>query len=209
MVNYERVPNTKRSPADPQKDAGLFSLLTFWWMNGVFQTGAKRPLEESDFLPLQEQDETQRLTENIQKLWSCEKKKCAESGKKPRLWKSVLKAVSLRQWGLLLFTNLAESTCRVLQPLLLGFMVSEMMNIQNDDRSLLYMCAAAMLLNAVVRSQVLHQFFYRSLLLGMQLRAALKGVVYLKVSGFFPSIYDVGVFRREKQWVMVACRYVY
>ena len=47
------------------------------------------------------------------------------------------------------------------------------------------MCAAAMLLNAVVRSQVLHQFFYRSLLLGMQLRAALKGVVYLKVSGFF------------------------
>ena len=88
-------------------------------------------------------------------------------------------------------------------------MVSEMMNIQNDDRSLLYMCAAAMLLNAVVRSQVLHQFFYRSLLLGMQLRATLKGVVYLKVSGFFSSIYDVGVFRREKQWVMVACRYVY
>ena len=77
--NYERVPDTKRSPADPQKDAGLFSLLTFWWMNGVFQTGAKRPLEESDFLPLQEQDETQRLTENIQKLWSCEKKKYAES----------------------------------------------------------------------------------------------------------------------------------
>ena len=182
MVNYERVPDTKRSPADPQKDAGLFSLLTFWWMNGVFQAGAKRPLEESDFLPLQEEDATQRLTENIQKLWNCEKKKCAESGKKPRLWKSVLKAVSLRRWGLLLFMNLVESTCRILQPLLLGFLVSEMMNIQNDDRSLLYMCVAAMSVNAVVRSQVAHQFFYRSYLLGMQLRAALKGVVYLKVS---------------------------
>ena len=197
--NYERVPDTKRSPADPQKDAGLFSLLTFWWMNGVFQTGAKRPLEESDFLPLQEQDETQRLTENIQKLWSCEKKKCAESGKKPRLWKSVLKAVSLRQWGFLLFTNLLYFTCRVLQPLLLGFLVSEMMDIQNDDRSLLYVCAAAMSVNALVRSQVQHQCFYRSLLLGMQLRAALKGVVYLKVSPLFStSMYVIDIFSRER-----------
>ena len=183
--DYERIPETRRSPANPQKDAGLFSLLTFWWMNGVFQTGAKRPLQESDFLPLQEEDETQRLTEKIQKLWNCEKKKCAESEKKPRLWKSVLKAVSLRQWGLLLFTNVVDSTCRILQPLLLGFMVSEMINIQNDDRFLLYMYAAAMSVNAVVRSQVMHQYSYRSLLLGMQLRAALKGVVYLKVSQLF------------------------
>ena len=197
MANYERVPDSKRSPADPQKEAGIFSLLTFWWMSGVFQTGAKRPLQESDFLPLQEQDETQRLTENIQKLWNCEEKKCAVSGKKPRLWKSVLKAVSIRQWGLLLFTNLVDSTCRVLQPLLLGFLVSEIMNIQNDDRSLLYMCAATMSVNAVVRSQDLHQFFYRSHLLGMQVRAALKGVVYLKVSQFFPSIYGIGILRER------------
>ena len=202
MVNYERVSDTKRPPANPPKEAGLFSLLTFWWMNGVFQTGSKRPLQESDFLPLQEQDETQRLTENIQKLWSCEKKKCAESGKKPQLWKSVLNAVSLQQWGFLLLTNLLYCTCRVLQPLLLGFLVSEMMNIQNDDRSLLYMCAAAMSVNALMRSQVAHQFFYRSYLLGMQLRAALKGVVYLKVSTLFStsilSFVSIDIFSRER-----------
>ena len=196
--NYEKVPDTKRSPANPPKEAGLFSLWTFWWMNGVFRTGAKRPLEESDFLPLREEDETQRLTENIQKLWSCEKKKCAESGKKPRLWKSVLKAVSLRQWGLLLFTNLVDSTCRVLQPLLLGFLVSEMMTIRGDDRSLLYVGAAAMLLNAVVKSQAMHQFSYHSYLLGMQLRAALKGVVYQKVSPLFCTcLIDILCILRE------------
>ena len=63
---------------------------------------------------------------------------------------------SLRQWGLLLFTNLVDSTCRVLHPPLLGFLVSEMTDIQNDDRSLLYVGAVAMLLNAVVKSQASH-----------------------------------------------------
>ena len=191
--NYKSVRVEKRSPTSPLKEAGLFSLLTFWWMNGVFKIGAKRPLEESDFLPLQEEDETQRLTEKIQKLWSSEKKKCAESGRQPRLWKSVLKAVSLRQWGLLLFTNLMDSTCRILQPLLLGFMISQMMVIQNREYSLLYVGAAAMLLTVVVKTLSMHQYNYHSLLLGMQLRAALKAVVYQKVSPLF-STYLIDLF---------------
>ena len=182
--NYEKVPDAKRSPANPQKEAGFISLLTFWWMNGILQTGAKRPLEESDFLPLQEEDETQRWTDKLQRLWSSEMK-CVESRRQPRLWKSVLKVASLRQCWLLLFTCLLEFTCRLLQPLLLGFLVSGMMAIQNDDRFLLYMCAAAMVFNSVVGTLAMHQFCYRSYLLGMQLSAALKGVVYLKVSPLF------------------------
>ena len=192
--DYKSVLLEKRSPENPPKEAGLFSLLTFWWMNRVFQIGAKRPLEESDFLPLQKEDETQRLTEKIQKLWSCEKKKCAESGKKPRLWKSVLKAASLQQWALLLLTNLMDSTCRILQPLLLGFMISQMMVIQNREYSLLYVGAAAMLLTAVVKALSMHQYNYHSLLLGMQLRAALKGVVYQKVSPLFSTYLRISVF---------------
>ena len=198
--DYKSVLLEKRSPENPPKEAGLFSLLTFWWMNRVFQTGAKRPLEESDFLPLQKEDETQRLTEKIQKLWSCEKKKCAESGKKPRLWKSVLKAASLQQWALLLLTNLMDSTCRILQPLLLGFMISEMMVIQNKECYWLYVGTAAMLLSAVVKTLSMHQYSYHSLLLGMQLRAALKGVVYQKVSPLFSTCLRISVFTNRFFW---------
>ena len=179
--NYRKIPDRERT--DPKKEAGFFSLLTFWWMNGVFQTGAQRPLEESDFLPLQKEDETQRLTEKIQKLWNLEKNKCAESGNQPRLWKCVLMAVSLRQLALILFTSLMDSTCRVLQPLLLGFLVSELMSVDND-RSFMFICAAIMFVNAVFRSLSMHQRLYHSIAIGMRLMAALKGVVYLKVSVF-------------------------
>ena len=181
MVNlhYRKVPD--REKTDPKKEAGFFSLLTFWWMNGVFQTGAQRPLEETDFLPLQEEDETQRLTEKIQKLWNREKKKCAESGNQPRIWKCVLMAVSLRQLALLLFTGLMDSACRVLQPLLLGYLVSELMSVQNN-RSVMFICAASMFLTAVIKSLSMHHYSYHILSIGMRLMAASKGVVYLQVS---------------------------
>ena len=183
MVNldYRKVPDGEKT--DPKKEAGFFSLLTFWWMNGVFQTGAQRPLEESDFLPLQKEDETQRLTEKIQKLWNLEKNKCAESGNQPRLWKCVLMAVSLRQLALILFTSLMDSTCRVLQPLLLGFLVSELISV-HSDRSFMFICAAAMFVNAVIKSLSMYQCVYLSVAIGMRLMAAVKGVVYLKVSVF-------------------------
>ena len=184
MVNldYRKVPDGDLR-VDPKKEAGFFSLLTFWWMNGVFQTGAQRPLEESDFLPLQEEDETQRVTEKIQKLWNREKKKCADSGNQPRFWKCVLMAMSLRQLALILCAGLMDCTCRVLQPLLLGFLVSELMSVHND-RSFMIICAAAMLFNAVIKSLSMHQCSYHLFAIGMRLTAALKGVVYLKVSVF-------------------------
>ena len=178
-LHYRKVPDGER--IDPKKEAGFFSLLTFWWMNGVFQTGAQRPLEESDFLPLQEEDETQRLTEKIQKLWNREKSKCVESGNQPRLWKCVLMAVSLRQLALLLFTGLMESTCRFLQPLLLGFLVSELMSVQKNC-SFMFICAASMFVTAVIKSLSMHHYGYHLFSIGMRLMAALKGVVYLQVS---------------------------
>ena len=181
MVNmdYRKLPDEKKS--DPKKEAGFFSLLTFWWLNGVFKTGAQRPLQESDFLPLQEEDETQRLTEKIQELWNREKKKREQSGKHPRFWKCVLMAVSLRQLALIIFTALMDSTCRVLQPLLLGFLVSEMMTPQND-RTFMYICAAGMFVTALTKSLSVHHYAYNTLAIGMRLMAALRGVVYLQVS---------------------------
>ena len=179
---YEKVHDEGQTQADPQKGASIFSHLTFWWMNRVFQTGAKRPLEEADFLPLQEEDETQRLTEKIWKLWSCEKKNCASSGRQPRLWNSTLKALSLRQNGLALLAGLVDSTCRLLKALVLAFLLLELMSVQDDKRSFLYLYAAAIFLAAVIGNLAAHYCNYHLSLIGMRLKAAFKGVVYRKVS---------------------------
>lgn len=186
---YEKLSDGKRTRSDPQKEAGVFSLLTAWWMNGIFQTGTKRPLEETDFFPLQEEDETQRFTEKIQTLWSREKENCAESGRQPRFWRTVCSAVAFRDVGLLIFAGLVDSICRVIQPLYVWFLISQLTSLQGSDRRFLYMCAACMVVTAIVKSLAMHQFNYKAMILGMRLRAALKALVYLKVSYSPETVY--------------------
>ena len=180
---YEKVPERERTPADPQKEAGIFSHLTFWWMNGIFQTGAKRPLDESDFLPLQEEDETRQMSDTIEELWRCEKKASASNERQPRFWKIVLSALNLQKYVLVLLAGLVDSACRLLQVLAVGFLVLELMFVQDDKRTFLLLYVAAIFLSAVIGSLAVHHYLYHLKLIGMRLKAALKGVVYLKVSG--------------------------
>lgn len=178
---YEKIPDEESSTVNPRKGVNFFSQLTFWWMNKILQAGAQRPLEESDFLPLQKEDETQLLTDTIQKLWRCQLKDCASSGRKPQLWKSVIMALSLRQFGVIFVTGVLECTCRILQTLLLGLLLSEMMSSQTYSRSALYVSVAGILLVTFIRSLVTHYLSYMLFMLGMRLKAALRGVIYLKV----------------------------
>ena len=172
---YQRISDDKETPGKPP---GWLSIITFSWIGGLLKTGAQRPLGESDFLPLPDEHRTEALTKAIQEKWTQEKRECAT----PRLWRSALKAMPLRQFAVLVFTGLLDSTCRVLQPVFLGFLVSGIAYHQEGGTLPLYLCSVAMFLVAIAKSLSMHQFSYRSLILGMQLQAALKGVVYSKVN---------------------------
>ena len=173
--SYQRISDDKETPGKPP---GWLSIITFSWIGGLLKTGAQRPLGESDFLPLPDEHRTEALTKAIQEKWTQEKRECAT----PRLWRSALKAMPLRQFAVLVFAGLLDSTCRVLQPVFLGFLVSGIAYRQEGGTLPLYLCSVAMFLIAIVKSLSMHQFSYRSLILGTQLQAALKGVVYSKVN---------------------------
>ncbi|XP_078355362.1 ATP-binding cassette subfamily C member 4-like, partial [Oculina patagonica] len=76
----------------PTTSTNFLSLLTFWWMNNVFKIGSKRPLKQSDLLPLHEENRTRDLTERLQKEWNGHVQECnMAEAKQPKLWKCVLK----------------------------------------------------------------------------------------------------------------------
>lgn len=68
---------------NPVINANIFSRLTIWWMNKIFVTGNKRPLEEEDLFPLLEEDKSEVLTEKLQAEWEKELNK-RHHGKRPR-----------------------------------------------------------------------------------------------------------------------------
>ena len=180
---YETITNDVEDATDschPSMSANFLSLLSFWWMNSVFKIGNRRPLKQSDFLPLHEKDRTRDLTERLQEEWNNHVQECnMAEGKQPKLWKCVLRTISCKEILFLISFWLLESVCRVLQPLVLGFLL-RLLSCRQRDRPLAN--AFCLLLSLSGLSTALtHYSAYRFELLGMRLSSAIKGIVYLKV----------------------------
>ncbi|CAH3187891.1 unnamed protein product [Porites lobata] len=172
---YKKVPDE-----DHTEKISCLSFMFFHWMNNVLKTGNERPIEQSDFLPLSEENTSSFLIEHLQKEWNKEKAKCKGKKKRPKLWKSVLKLLPLKEVLILTVNYALYSLSRLLQPLLLGFFMVSLMSPELHSVYLLYGCALGMGINALIGSLAMHHFDYRGEVWGLRFSSALKGLIYLK-----------------------------
>ena len=180
--SYERVVNDEKEEdnnSHPLSSANFLSQLTFWWMFRTLKTGNKRPLERADFLSLHKADRTEELTERFRNLWNNTLQKCDEKGEQPKLWKCVMSFISFKEVCVVLCIWMLETICRILQPWILGILVSLLMQPEYDRR-LAYACSALLGLVALVCACA-HVASFKCEMLGMRLSSALRGIVYLKV----------------------------
>ena len=180
---YSKVPGQDTTDQHeiyhPLTTANIFSMFTFWWLNDMFRKGNQRPLQQSDFLPLHEQDRTRDLTERLQNQWNSDMERCNKEGTKPKLWQTVIKIISFKEMCITSSLALLESVGRVTQPLLIGIIV-HYLRFGNENSSHLYLCAGLMALNSLFYIFI-HFNDFNLELLGMKLRSALQGIIYLKV----------------------------
>ena len=180
---YRKVPDQNSENQHefyhPLITANFLSILTFWWMNGIFRKGNKRPLDQSDFLPLHHQGRTRDLTERLQKQWNNDIQKCNEERTEPKLWKSVMKMISFKEFCVSLSLIFLESVAQIMQPLLIGILV-HILGSRNASPVYLYLFAGLMTLNGLLYIFTNLSYFHLELL-GMKLRSALQGLIYLKV----------------------------
>ena len=160
----------------------FFSLPFFQWMNSIFKTGSQRPLQESDFLPLSKENTSRFVIGQLETKWEKEKTKRKENGKRPRLLKSVVEMLSIKNVILLILISGLYSLSYTLQPLLLGYLVKSLMSAEPQQNFVLYGCALTMGINALMMYLSMQHFDYQSELLGIRFSSAPKGLIYLKVS---------------------------
>ena len=183
-VLFFAVMNTERDcgvPTHPKRRANLISFLLFWWTNDLFKTGNQRPLQQSDFWPLHEEDQTSVLTNQLQWQWSKDLDECNRTGKEPRLCQSAMKVLSCKDLCIICFAGLVDSVGRFLQPFFLGVFISTLMS-DTPDRGLLSGCATLMLLIVLTKSIAVHHSSFKLYVIGMRMKASLKGAIFRKVS---------------------------
>ncbi|PFX28844.1 multidrug resistance-associated protein 4-like [Stylophora pistillata] len=162
------------------KEVSFLSALLFQWMNSVFKTGSQRPLDQDDFVTLSEENSTYFLTNKLQASWNKERSNCKKNGKRPKLWKSVLRMFSANDLLIIGFTHTLFSANQFLSPLLLGYLVSELMSVVARENILLYLCALSLCLIALVGTLGSHQKDYRAELYSIRMGSALRGLIYRK-----------------------------
>ena len=171
----------KISSADQSPKQGFFSYLLFSWMDSTFKTGSKRALQESDFVPLSTENTTRAATEKLQSNWNKEKTKCRENGKKPRLWKSVLKMLSVKDIIIFSLSGAMYSVSKISLILLITYIISALLSSQAQN-NLAYLSALAMFITSLFQAMGHHHVCYRGELTGIRVSCALKGLIYHKVS---------------------------
>ncbi|XP_015763251.1 PREDICTED: multidrug resistance-associated protein 4-like [Acropora digitifera] len=163
-----------------RSNISFLSELGICWMNSIFKIGSKRPLNESDFLPLRDEDRTRDITERLQEDWDHHVKECRSNGtKQPKLWKCLMRMIS---WGEIFYFMsffFIQSIARVTQPLVLAWII-HLLSSSGTQQSFTYVSCLLLSLSGL-SSACTHFSNYRFELLGMRLRSALKGIVYLKI----------------------------
>ena len=182
LIVMARKGYNKISPSKDKESVSFVSLLFFQWMNSIFKTGSERPLVENDFLPLSKENSASFLTDQLQANWNKENTKCNKTQKRPKLWKCVMKLISVKDAIIIVFTSALRSISIVLQPLLLGYLISILMSSEPHKDYPLYGCTLALCANSVIGALCIHHYDYRSELLGIRISSALKGLIYSKVS---------------------------
>ena len=175
---YRKISSTNNSA----EKVGFVSFLLFQWMNDVMKTGSKRTLEEGDFVPLSNENTSQSATELLDKKWKEEIANSIRKKKTPKLWKSVLKMISLREAVFVVCCDVLFAIGSLLSPLLIGHLIFMLMS--HETYHILHGCvlATAMTVTTLVGTLAMQHSGYAAEIMGIRLSNAVKGLVYRKVS---------------------------
>ena len=156
---------------NPRDGANWLSIIFFWWMNGVLKQGNNRPLIEEDLFHLPEDCKAEILVEEAERYWLEELKRSQSRGKKPRLWKAMVRLIPWKSGLILIILKTLESLSVVFLPLYL-WLVLKTLNEGPDHMKFASIYVALLGLTSLIKALTTHHYDYLTELWGLKLKVA-------------------------------------
>ncbi|XP_050461230.1 ATP-binding cassette sub-family C member 4-like isoform X2 [Cataglyphis hispanica] len=193
--------DTTHMKRSPKETANIFSRLFFWWTLNLFLKGSKTDLKESDIYQCLKEDDSEKVTDHLEKYWNRELEKLekleytvGKDGQKvplkrnarPRLYKALFGAFWLPYFidGIYIFIH--ACVLKILIPILQGWIVSyfiEKRTSQTDkigkNETMIYI--ACLVLCTFSSSLMSTHFILIAQQIGMRQRVACSSLVYRKI----------------------------
>ncbi|KAI8051429.1 hypothetical protein BDF22DRAFT_690688 [Syncephalis plumigaleata] len=189
----EMTPPSQRQPIDgidvsvsPLLRANIWSRMTFHWMNKFIMIGRNKKITEDHLPELCPDDDCRLLSDRMQHFWN-EELELARTNKKkaPSLWRVLFSSVR----GIIIMSGiicLAESIVKIAEAVLLGELIRFFQRPDAPDKEG-YLWAMGLALAVCAHVILHHQFFFRAMRFGFQMRSGLIGILALSKALALPA----------------------
>ncbi|XP_036361692.1 multidrug resistance-associated protein 4 isoform X2 [Octopus sinensis] len=164
---------------NPMMKANFISKLFFWWLNPLLSLGYKKTLNQEDLFNVLNDDSSDILRERLTSEWEKEMLKLKHSGKPSLSW-AIFRTV-YKKYFLWLCVVSFDELSRVIQPLLLGKLVSYFTPDSQMTTQQAYLYGMGVVICILLSCLCNHIFFFNVQRLGMQIRIACCSLMYKKM----------------------------
>ena len=148
----------------------------------MLKQGNNRPLIEEDLFHLPEDCKAEILVEEAERYWLEELKRSQSRGKKPRLWKAMVRLIPWKSGLVMIILKTLESLSFVFLPLCLWLVLKTLNDGPDVDMKFVSKYVALMVLTSLIKALTTQHYDYLTELWALKLKVALIGLVYKKVS---------------------------
>ena len=133
-TRYNQLPRQEPTSSLQKQQFYNWSLLFYHWMTDTFEIANSRPLQQSDLLPIEEQNKTRISTEDLQNIWLEERNACfGRRGKTPWLRRCVARILPRREIIVMILCGIEDAIPSTLQCLLLDLIRSSLISRNVDE----------------------------------------------------------------------------
>ncbi|XP_018014703.1 ATP-binding cassette sub-family C member 4, partial [Hyalella azteca] len=164
---------------NPRATASWISKLSFWWLMPLLKKGSTADLTIDDLYEVERCDASKTLCDTMERYWLEERALAAARRGKASYARALLRCFGLRYFAVGLLAAIEECVLRLVQPLVLGWLIRHFEGLASPMGSPM-LSGAAIVAVALIHIVVYHPFNFLCRQLSLEARVASSALVYRK-----------------------------
>lgn len=164
-----------------KRKKNFFSRITVGWLDETIERAIDGTLNEQNLGEVLDMKSTEETTDRLEDEWKREVEIASEAGKRPKLWKAVVRSVDPSVIIRTCVYGILDSTGRILQAVSLSLILSELTLGSRASMVSLCLYASSMTFFFLIEHLCRNEQYHHGLLTAVHIRAALTGLIQRKV----------------------------
>ena len=188
-----------------KRKGNLFSRVTVGWLDETIKRAMDGTLNEQNLGEVLDMKSTEETTNRLEDEWKREVEIASKAGKRPKLWKAVLRSIDLSVIFRTCLYGILDSTGRILQAVSLSLILSELALSSRASMVSLCLYASSITFFFLVEHMCRNEQYHHGVLTAVHIRAALTGLIQRKVGKGNETHLLLPVVRRKLPWTIKLC----